>query len=311
MTVAKAVPVAAPGWPPQRLPASALPVVPSVSGTAPAHEREGGPIRYHRREMVPPGEPASMRRVDPSIILSAVILAVSTATFAAAASPAPGIDLTALDALVESSRLPDGDLPLEEVRIGGGASQRRVYISGMIGPSFAAVSSPGDQSLTSTGTIFTAGAALGIALDRSHGSLRLEVEGMGRDVYDARFSSYPNIDIATTLTNNWSVLQNVWRDVMLTERLGVYGGGGIGAGGFILGERYLDERIDAPAGSAFAWQVGGGIVYDLTDRLAFDVGYRYLQIGNVSTSDTLPIDFTDNELMFMLRLYEPFRRWTR
>ncbi len=35
-------------------------------------------------------------------------------------------------------------------------------------------------------------------------------------------------------TENWSVLANVWRDFMITERIGCYGGGGIGGGGLTL-----------------------------------------------------------------------------
>lgn len=137
-----------------------------------------------------------------------------------------------------------------------------MYVSGLIGPSFATVSSPADSMLTTDGSIFTIGAPLGVAFDRANGALRLEVEGLGRDTYDNRFNTLPNLDASTILTNNGSVLVNVWRDIMLTDRVGV------------------------------------------------DVGYRYFQINTLQPVDSLPIDFSNNELMFTVRLYEPFRRWS-
>lgn len=36
---------------------------------------------------------------------------------------------------------------------------------------------------------------------------------------------------------------------------------------------------------AFAWQAGGGLIYEVTDRLTLNVGYRYFQ-GRITTSTT-------------------------
>lgn len=68
---------------------------------------------------------------------------------------------------------------------------------------------------------------------------------------------------------------------MLIERFGIDGGGGLGASGSILGEQLHSEIRDAPAGSNFAWQFGGAMLWDLTDRLTFDVGYRYFAIDTI------------------------------
>jgi hypothetical protein len=91
--------------------------------------------------------------------------------------------------------------------------------------SAAAEPRPAEADLASADTLFAAGGALGVAFERQRGRLRLKVEGMGRDTYDAPFTALPSPDEATLLTNNWSVMTNAWRDLMLSDRFGVYGGG--------------------------------------------------------------------------------------
>jgi len=73
--------------------------------------------------------------------------------------------------------------------------------------------------------------------------------------------------------------------------------------------------------AAFAWQLGGGAVWNVSDRLAFDVGYRFFSIDQANTafdlaligtplpSMLMPQQYTASELLFGLRLYEPFRNW--
>lgn len=203
------------------------------------------------------------------------------------------------------------DLPLEDVGRRFGTAPRRFYISGMIGPSFAQVTSPADNLLLSEDTLFAAGGAIGVAFERHNGRLRLETEGMGRSTYDAPFLATPTPGDTTILTNNWSVMENMWRDFMLTERFGIYGGGGIGAGGYILGEQLEGDKEYADPGASFAWQFGGGLLWEISNRLTFDVGYRYFHIDTITQPGVEPNQFSASELMFTLRLYEPFRNWRR
>jgi len=203
------------------------------------------------------------------------------------------------------------DLPLEDVARRFGSAPRRFYLSGMIGPSFASLNSPTDAALASDDTLFAAGGAIGVAFERTNGRLRLEVEGMGRSTYDSEFLTSPSPGDTTILTNNWSVMQNAWRDFMLTDRFGIYGGGGIGAGGYILGEQFEGDKVYAEPGANFAWQFGGGLLWEVTNRLTFDVGYRYFHINTLTQADALPNQFSASELMFTLRFYEPFRNWGR
>ena len=238
-----------------------------------------------------------------------VALACRTATADELGTP---IDLASFGDITQESSSVESDVPLEEVARQFGTAPRRFYISGMIGPSFANVTSPNDSTFASSDTLFNAGGALGVAFEREHGRLRLEVEGMGRSTYDAPFASPLRPFASTVLTNNWSVMQNLWRDLMLTDRIGIYGGGGIGAGGYILGETLGGVTEYTTPDAAFAWQAGGGLLWQLSDRLTFDVGYRYFQINSIQQQIyVVPNQFAASEVMFSLRLYEPFRNWRR
>lgn len=202
--------------------------------------------------------------------------------------------------------------PIQEVAQRFGGENRRFYLSAMIGPSFSQFERwtsaiPGSEVLDDN--LFAAGGAVGVALDRRRGQLRLELEGMGRDTFVSPVPSG-----TAYARSNWSVMGNVWRDFMLTDRFGAYGGGGLGAGGYQIGgaSGVLVEYYDA--NSAFAWQVGGGLIYEITERLTFDVGYRYFQIDkSIVTPNPFPFQaqtqFSASELMFTLRFYEPFRGW--
>lgn len=244
--------------------------------------------------------------------IAAVVAVACAAVLARAGEIAPAIDLTTFGAATrEIPGVWDG-IPLEEIGQRIGAAPRRWYVSAMLGPSFASLDSPVDATFTSDETLLAAGGALGVAFERPNGRLRIETEGMGRTTYDAPFTSPLRPDDFSILTNNWSVMENLWRDLSITDRFGIYGGGGIGAGGYILGERLFgDLGYTVPAGN-FAWQAGGGFLWEITDRLTFDVGYRYFRINTIQQAqDVVPNLFQASELMFTLRLYEPLRGWRR
>jgi len=251
-------------------------------------------------------------RFTNALLVAALVTAIAGQAVTAR-EPGTPIDLSSFGDIEQESSSVDSDIPLTEVARQFGAAPPRFYLSGMIGPSFANVTSPDDSTGASSQTLFNAGGALGVAFEREHGRLRLEVEGMGRSTYDAPFASpLSPPDAATVLTNNWSVMQNFWRDLMITDRFGIYGGGGIGAGGYVLGETVDGSTEYTTSAANFAWQAGGGLLWQLSDRLTFDVGYRYFQINTIQQADyVVPNQFAASELMFSLRLYEPFRNWRR
>ena len=84
-------------------------------------------------------------------------------------------------------------------------------------------------------SILTAGGALGVALDRANGRIRVEVEGRYRDPVEQTFIGFnrqpPRLgtkpDLIGTMQakayGGWSVMANLWRDFQLTESLDAYG----------------------------------------------------------------------------------------
>ncbi len=194
------------------------------------------------------------------------------------------------------------------------------YVGGIIGASFATLALPPDDSINRS--LFTAGGTLGMAFDRPLGALRLEVEGRGRDqVSETVTDTDLGFGITSTATDIWSTTVNLWRDFAPTDQIGVYVGGGIGGGGY----RSVISGTGLAAGlfsgndpvSAFAWQAGCGITYSLTPRATLDLGYRFFAIDESTAQgfDSLSgpfsyrTGFSASELLFTLRIYEPFRGW--
>lgn len=237
---------------------------------------------------------------------------------------------------------------IEPVGLSRGESvARRLYVAGIIGNSFATLGTPLGPNGNGTGdpspspaanqSLFTAGGAIGLAFEAVDRDWRVEFEGRSRDnlvsqrgttfeapigLEDWRFTS--------SAKNGWSTLVNLWRDYQATDRLSLYLGGGIGGGG------YRFSYLKQPAGdflppnyqiattnnvSTFAWQAGGGAAYAITDRITLDIGYRYFQISNSTStgvisyvpvpvgSEVIGSAFSASELFFAFRIYEPFRNW--
>jgi len=217
------------------------------------------------------------------------------------------------------------------------AANADFYVSGIIGSSFATLTDSYHDSYAGSdgsinGSLFTAGGAAGYGFDRENGRLRLEVEGRGRDVLSTRAGvveeNFSNTAVWRA-SNGGSVLANVWRDVNLTEKVAVYAGGGIGGGGY---DYSLTNRLTAgpftemwaasASVSTFAWQAGGGAIYRISDRIEFDASYRFYATEQAKTPIFLtPVNgppaiptgqsvlngFSASEMLFSLRVYEPFR----
>lgn len=216
------------------------------------------------------------------------------------------------------------------------AGRSRFYLTGLLGESFATLADPTYADVSGGGwvnrSVITGGGAMGVAFDRGEGQLRIEAEGRGRDDVTSRITeSLPPVLDAGFLwaaADGWSAMVNVWRDFTVSEQVDCYLGGGIGGGGYryslagdidVLGSS-LDYASNAQV-AGFAWQLGGGLVWNLSERLAFDLGYRFFSLEQadatlVGTLNGTPLgsvlvaqQFTASELLFGLRVYEPFRRW--
>ncbi len=210
------------------------------------------------------------------------------------------------------------DAPIENVSCSTKQNCRRFYITGLWGVSAATLDNlTPTRGFDTSANIFTAGIAGGISLERERGRLRLEAEWLQRDFYrDSIPDPLGGLNNPIVATENWSVLANVWRDFMITERIGCYGGGGIGGGGLTL--EIGDPRNFPPAytSSAFAWQAGGGLIYEVTDQVTFDVSYRWYQVNGLTGDDGFggsrdTVRYGSSQVMFSLRMFEPLRSLLR
>lgn len=231
-------------------------------------------------------------------------------SFAAAAHASDEVDSgtpVAFAALQDFSDAGDLIEPVGLVR-GDDGSTQRFYVAPIVGASWGQFLVEGD-SIANPG-LFTAGGAAGMAFSRPSGQWRLEGEGRYRDGFERSLGL-----ISVGATDNWSCLANAWRDVAFTERFGGYGGGGIGVGGYRFlysggGDEFVNNQL-----TQFAWQVGGGLIYAVSDRVTLDLGYRYYSVGAARTcrcpdpGEGILNQFVANELLFAVRIYEPFRGW--
>lgn len=228
------------------------------------------------------------------------------------------VDLTAFEQAEQASRFVE---PAGLTR-GDDGTVRRFYVAPIVGASWGQLLVDGDVALEPN--LLTGGGAAGMAFTRPLGQLRVETEVRYRDGFGRSAASGP---AAATIsgTENWSFLINAWRDVSLTDRLGVYGGAGLGWGGYRFGLSLTDGVGSVSATSqnvTFAWQAGAGVLYAVSDRITLDLGYRFyaveagaapvlltdgvvppVQLGNLANQ------FVANELLLTLRIYEPFRGW--
>ena len=240
----------------------------------------------------------------------------------------------------ETRQQPDAEaMPIVPVDYDGDVPWIRGYVTGIVGGSLATINAGGSTAFGGTtqlqtvgsvnDTIFNGGGAIGMALDRPSGLLRMEVEGRargpmnGETVLDAKNGTlFPAYPLEVNVTNGWSAMTNFWRDYFFTDRFGVYGGGGFGVGGY-------QYSMQTPAGSpltlrgssvvnTFAWQVGTGVTYQLSDRITFDTGYRFFAMTPGATPlsvlgqewlGSYTSAFSASELLISVRIYEPFRNW--
>ncbi len=193
---------------------------------------------------------------------------------------------------------------------------RRFYLTSIVGGSFLVVS-PNNTPPSA----LTWGGAAGLALERSNGRIRLEVEGRYRDGIDQTYLGF-NQDFSPRHPNpvgivegknfgGWSVLANVWRDFRLNDHFDVYGGGGIGATGYESSFQQISgpkpETATIRYNTPFAWQAGVGCIWNVNERFAVDASYRLFGTGWTFTRDSLAFGFPRNEILISLRIYEPFR----
>lgn len=201
---------------------------------------------------------------------------------------------------------------------------RRFYLASIIGADYGTLRVGDGPNVTDP--LFTTGAAAGVAFERPQGWIRTEFEARYRDPLAATERDAALGGSATvTARDGWSTMVNAWRDLEVTDRVAVYLGGGIGGGGYTVafdgGFPGLGVGLSGTtAVTGFAWQAGTGASWLVTDRIALDLGYRWYAVDGgpatidvttpfFSFSDSVGTNYGAGELLFTIRIFEPFRRW--
>jgi opacity protein-like surface antigen len=200
------------------------------------------------------------------------------------------------------------------------SSEPRLYASGGLASSAFSTGSQGGLPGPVNGFGFAGGGgtgaegAIGVALARPAGSLRLELEARGRQAGESPDVVGDAARTAAGATATWSTMANAWRDVSVTKRIGLYAGGGIGGGGVSTGTAgngaaaidsipMTDASLGSTGMTGLAWQAGGGVTYAMNERVTLDFGYRYRGIEPAAGNGRVD----GSEAILAVRIFEPFR----
>ncbi len=173
----------------------------------------------------------------------------------------------------------------------------RFYTSGIIGGSWATFDAGGTNDLAgadNTGsaedTSIMGGGAVGTILALGPFDLRLEIEAIGGRKFEYTLPSpggsgtyAVSSNVVTLQGNFWFAypLANLAPNLFIVNKLEVFGGGGLG-----LSAHDLSASDGAVSGSnrdqTLAWQGGFGLSYVVSESVAIDLRYSYIDMGGAT-----------------------------
>ena len=111
------------------------------------------------------------------------------------------------------------------------------------------------------------------------------------------------------------VLGNLWFDIPIGTFFRPYAGGGLGFGRLSIdvdaNGHYADFDLFDDDDWGFAWQVGFGAAFAMSDNVGIDIGYRYKRINNISFGqdffqnvdvDDVDIDYSSHNIIAGIRI---------
>lgn len=144
----------------------------------------------------------------------------------------------------------------------------------------------GDDVAVGTAIGYSLGLAVGTEV---FDNVRAEIElSAGRvEAEDVTYNDYA-AEPASGPIDTVYLLGNVWYDIDTDSGFTPYLGGGAGVG-YATADTSFDgnDYGYGPGQAGFAFQLGAGVKFDVSETLAVDVGYRYKSIVGV--------DFEDND----------------
>lgn len=139
--------------------------------------------------------------------------------------------------------------------------------------------------------------AYGIKAGAVRTELELNIKDKAEKTYTEDGESWKN-----SLENN-SVMLNAYYDIDTGTKLTPYVGAGIGMARLKAKVADTDENL-SKSKTTFAWQVGAGVSYAMTENVFLDAGYRYTDSGNVTIKEDwgkAKFDSTSHELLLGAR----------
>lgn len=128
--------------------------------------------------------------------------------------------------------------------------------------------------------VFGGSVAVGLQAPFAHGALRGEFE------YNLNADAEKNITFDglegkfKTKLESQAYLINAYYDIYTNTNFVPYIGAGLGAAR--LKASLENENI---SDTSFAWQIGAGVAYQINPNIAVDLGYRYIDFGDISETD--------------------------
>ncbi|GLS20028.1 outer surface protein [Labrys miyagiensis] len=242
-----------------------------------------------------------MRRLAWPFLATLAVLAAPTLAQAGLLPPLPALD--------ETGSLDDGD------------SGANWYLRGSAGvslpasPSLRPYTVPG---VATRGEVLHAGWAVGGAVGYQWGWLRSDIslDYLGRRDFSERFTGACGTGCSGTLKGEFSavpVLANFYYDIGTWKGLTPYLGAGLGVAHLHWDDLKLAGQCNGPCPAAsgeghwrFAWQVGAGVSYAVSEKVTVDADYRLLDLGkagagSTATGSVAADTIWDNELRISLR----------
>jgi opacity protein-like surface antigen len=148
--------------------------------------------------------------------------------------------------------------------------------------------------------------------------LRLELAGTGGYATRLTTNSFapptPTFFYQTDV-NAWTGMANLWVDVPVADKVGLYVGGGAG-----IARIHLETGDTVVTGTSndtnFAWTAGAGVTWRVATWAVLDLGYRYVDLGRTETEltepggpsippSTLTLDMTSHQILTSFRISFP------
>ncbi|MEM7627683.1 MAG: outer membrane beta-barrel protein [Planctomycetota bacterium] len=127
--------------------------------------------------------------------------------------------------------------------------------------------------------------AFSIAVGIDGGLLRNEVEATFRDTDGILLSTDPpSADAGSGSFDSTAIMNNYYLDVPIGFGFEVFAGGGVGIvlfDGEVSGTGSLDTADFDDLGVGFAYQLRGGLAYEITRNLQFTAGVRYFRSSEI------------------------------